>query len=211
VIRVGEAAVLLECASTLGVLAALDLLERRPPAGLVDLVPGAETLLVLLSDPAAVDRGSLGAAEERARRAAEATSAADAEAARGGAGRVHEIPVRYDGPDLEVVARRAGLTAGEVIARHLDGRYRVAFVGFQPGFAYLTGLDRRLHCPRLDSPRTAVPAGSVAIGGEWTGIYPARSPGGWNLIGTTATRLFDPASDRPCLLLAGDGVRFVAA
>jgi KipI family sensor histidine kinase inhibitor len=209
VIRVGETAALLECGSSDGVLVALDLLEHRPPAGLIDLVPGAETLLVLLSDPADIDPDLLGAAEERARRAADAGGAADA--APREPGHVHRIPVRYDGPDLEVVARRAGLTVPQVVERHLDGSYRVAFVGFQPGFAYLTGLDPRLHCPRLDSPRTAVPPGSVAIGGEWTGVYPARSPGGWNLIGTTATRLFDPASEHPCLLLAGDGVRFVAA
>ncbi|MDP2342823.1 MAG: allophanate hydrolase subunit 1 [Deltaproteobacteria bacterium] len=100
-----------------------------------------------------------------------------------GAPRVVEVPVRYDGPDLDDVARHAGASVAEVIRRHSGVRYRVAFCGFLPGFAYLLGLDASLHMPRLSTPRASVPAGSVGIGGGQTGVYPAASPGGWRLIG----------------------------
>ena len=124
-----------------------------------------------------------------------------------------EIPVRYggtSGPDLVDVARHAGLTADELVARHTSATYRVAMIGFAPGFPYLFGLDPALAMPRRAMPRTRVPAGSVAIGGSQTGIYPGESPGGWHLIGRTPLVLFDAARDRPSLVMPGDRVRFVA-
>ncbi len=122
-----------------------------------------------------------------------------------------EIPVCYGGefgPDLDAVAAHTALDAGDVIARHLQAEYRVAMLGFMPGFPYLLGLDPALHAPRRASPRTRVPAGSVAIGGAQTGIYPRELPGGWQLIGRTPLRLFDPARAQPALLRPGQRVRF---
>jgi KipI family sensor histidine kinase inhibitor len=122
-----------------------------------------------------------------------------------------EIAVHYDGPDLEDVARLASLSAEEVVARHTRDEQIVAFLGFQPGFAYLIGGDERLHVPRLAEPRTRVPAGSVAIAGPYSGVYPRDSPGGWRLLGRTDVALFDPSRPSPALLGPGDRVRFVAA
>ena len=130
------------------------------------------------------------------------------------AGREVEIPVQYggeSGPDLQAVASHTGLSAKEVVARHAAGEYVVFFLGFQPGFAYMGGLEKALHTPRRSSPRVEVPAGSVGIGGEQTGIYPATSPGGWQLIGRTSVPLFDPARSPPTLLQPGDRVRFTVA
>ncbi|MGH8144793.1 MAG: 5-oxoprolinase subunit PxpB [Rhodanobacteraceae bacterium] len=122
-----------------------------------------------------------------------------------------EIPVCYGdefGPDLEAVAAHAGMSSEEVISRHSAVEYTVAMLGFAPGFPYLLGLDPALHVPRRETPRTRVPAGSVAIGGAQTGIYPRELPGGWNLIGRTPLALFDPQYESPALLLPGDRVRF---
>ena len=113
-------------------------------------------------------------------------------------------------PDLDAVAAHTGLSPAEVIALHCAGDYRVAMTGFAPGFPYLMGLDPRLAMPRRGTPRTRVPAGSVAIGGAQTGIYPREGPGGWQLIGRTPVTLFDPHREPPCLLPAGARVRFVA-
>ncbi len=124
-----------------------------------------------------------------------------------------EIHVRYggsDGPDLAHVARAHGIRESDVVERHCAGDYVASFLGFAPGFAYLSGLDPALHTPRRSVPRTRVPAGSVAIGGELTGVYPSALPGGWNLIGRTERILFDPARDPAALLAPGDRVRFVA-
>lgn len=126
--------------------------------------------------------------------------------------RILEVPVRYGeeaGPDLEEVADRAGLSAADYAGRHAAGRYRVYMLGFTPGFAYLGGLDPVLAAPRRATPRTRVPAGSVGIAGEQTGIYPCDSPGGWQLIGRTDLVLFDPFRPEPCLLRPGDVVRFI--
>lgn len=127
-------------------------------------------------------------------------------------GRVIELPVQYggaEGPDIEAVARHAGLSVASLIERHAATEYTVYFLGFQPGFAYLGGLDPALATPRRKEPRVRVPAGSVGIGGEQTGVYPMSSPGGWQLIGRTSTVLFDPDRDPPSLLEPGDRVRFV--
>lgn len=123
------------------------------------------------------------------------------------------VPVCYGGeygPDLAAVAAHATLSTSEVIARHVAGDYRVAMLGFAPGFSYLLGLDPRLHVPRRANPRLRVAAGSVAIGGAQTGIYPSELPGGWNLIGRTPLRLFDPSRDPPCLAIAGQRLQFEA-
>jgi 5-oxoprolinase (ATP-hydrolysing) subunit B len=124
-------------------------------------------------------------------------------------GREHVIPVRYDGPDLEDVARRTGLAVADVIARHSARTYTVYFLGFVPGWAYLGELDPRLVVPRRTEPRARVPAGSVAIAGAQTGVYPYTIPGGWHLIGRTSVGLFDPMRDPPAVFAAGDRVRFV--
>jgi|CXWL01.1.fsa_nt_gi KipI family sensor histidine kinase inhibitor len=127
-------------------------------------------------------------------------------------GRIVEVPTIYGGaagPDLSEVAERVGLTVDEVIERHSAPLYRVAQVGFQPGFPYLLGLPRELELPRRASPRKRVDAGSVAMAGAQTGIYPQASPGGWHLLGRTPLTLFDPAASTPMLLAIGDRVRFV--
>ena len=125
-------------------------------------------------------------------------------------GRLHRIPVVYDGPDLEEVARERGLTPSQVVAIHLRPIYRVFLVGFVPGWAYMGPLADELVLPRRATPRTQVPAGSVAIAGQETGIYPLVSPGGWHLIGRTSVRLFLPDSDPPSLFRTGDRVKFFA-
>ena len=125
-------------------------------------------------------------------------------------GRLVTIPVCYGGafgPDLPFVAKHAGLTEQEVIALHAGRDYRIYMLGFLPGFPYLGGLDERLFTSRLPTPRTAIPAGAVGIGGEQTGIYPIASPGGWQLIGRTPLKLFDPAAGR-LPYAAGDRIRF---
>jgi KipI family sensor histidine kinase inhibitor len=124
--------------------------------------------------------------------------------------RTHSIPVIYNGEDLEEVATRTGLTTKEVIAIHSSTTYRVLVIGFVPGFAYLGPLDPRLVLPRRESPRKRVPPGSVAIAEAQTGVYPAATPGGWHIIGTTSATLFDPAEERPARFAVGDRVQFIA-
>jgi len=131
---------------------------------------------------------------------------------RDGGGRLVEIPVAYGGqrgPDLEFVARYNGLTPREVVKIHTAGEYLVYMVGFTPGFPYLGGMSARIRAPRLEVPRPQVPAGSVGIAGEQTGVYPLATPGGWRIIGQTPLSLFDPLRNEPSLLKAGDRVRFV--
>ena len=126
--------------------------------------------------------------------------------------RTVEIPVAYGGeygPDLEAVAELTGHTPDEVIALHSSAEYLVYFLGFSPGFPYLGGMPESIAAPRLETPRSRVPAGSVAIGGRQTGVYPMASPGGWRIIGRTPLRLFEPDADPPVLLRMGDHVRFV--
>jgi KipI family sensor histidine kinase inhibitor len=166
--------------------------------GLLDAIPGARALLVLF-EPERLPRERLAAALGRAA----ARGAPD-----GASSRLLRIPAVYDGEDLGEVARLAGLSPEEAVSRHAGASYRVAFVGFAPGFAYLSGLPSELAVARLSSPRARVPAGSVAIGGRWTGVYPSALPGGWRLIGRTSLRFFDPRADPPSLLRPGDGVRF---
>lgn len=123
-----------------------------------------------------------------------------------------DIPVIYGGdygPDLKTVAEHCGMTPKQVVERHAAGRYVVYFLGFQPGFPYLGGLDEALFTPRRAEPRVQVPAGSVGIGGNQTGIYPLSTPGGWQLIGQTSLALFQPTQTPPVLLRPGDRVRFI--
>lgn len=120
-----------------------------------------------------------------------------------------EVPTVYDGPDLGDVARRWGMTTREVVATHTGTEMVVAFCGFAPGFAYCTGLPVDRSVPRLDTPRTRVPAGSVGLAGTFTGVYPTSSPGGWRLLGRTALTLWDPDRDPPATLSPGTRVRFV--
>jgi 5-oxoprolinase (ATP-hydrolysing) subunit B len=162
-----------------------------------EVVPGARTVLVVTREPAA-----LAGVRELLAQLPPAVEA-------GGSTQELVIPVRYDGADLWDVAREAGLTVDEVIARHTGARYVVEFVGFAPGFGYLSGLDPALQLPRLANPRPSVPAGSVAIAGPYAAVYPRSSPGGWRLLGRTDVVLFDVDADPPSALAAGDVVRFV--
>ncbi len=119
--------------------------------------------------------------------------------------------MRYDGADLDEVARLWDMTRGEAVATHTGTDFVVAFCGFAPGFAYCTGLPEPLHVPRRDSPRTRVPAGSVGLAGEFTGVYPNASPGGWQLLGVTDLTLFDVTAEPPALLSPGTRIRFSEA
>ncbi|MGH2378366.1 MAG: 5-oxoprolinase subunit B family protein [Candidatus Limnocylindria bacterium] len=125
-------------------------------------------------------------------------------------GVVHEIPTRYGGEDLEEVARLSGLSVPDLIAAHTGRDHLAFFLGFMPGFAYLGEIDPRIVAPRLEFPRSRVPAGAVAVADGQTAVYPATSPGGWRLIGSTDARMFDPQRDPPALIRSGDRVRFVA-
>lgn len=171
-------------------------------ASVLEVIPGMNNITLILRDPqqSALD------AIERLQRWWEESEAQLPES------RQVEIPVIYggeSGPDLTVVAEHAALTPRQVVELHSSSDYVVFFIGFQPGFPYLGGLNPRLHIPRRAEPRVAVPAGSVGIGGSQTGVYPLASPGGWQLIGQTRTALFDPLQQPPTLLRPGDRVRFV--
>jgi KipI family sensor histidine kinase inhibitor len=199
VLRAGDDAVLLEFASADEVAAAhRGLLTMRPP-GVAELVPAARTLLVSY-DPGLATPEEIGAWVRSAPPAQSSDGACDAV----------RIPVRYDGVDLENLSALLDMGVAELVRRHTEPEYVVAFCGFAPGFAYLTGLDPRLRLPRLAEPRTRVPAGSVAVADEFTGVYPAASPGGWRLLGTTDAVVWDVDRDPPALLSPGTRVRFEA-
>jgi inhibitor of KinA len=183
-------------------------LRDSRPIGVLDIVP-AYTTLALHYDPAAVGAGAspYEALVETIGTWLKARYAGDAVASR-----VIEIPVCYGGvfgEDLQALASSCGLSADEVIALHSGATYHVHMLGFVPGFAYLGGLDARLATPRRDTPRPRVPAGSVAIAGGQTAVYPLDTPGGWQIIGRTPLQLFAPEATPPSLLNAGDSVRFV--
>jgi len=180
-------------------LAVARALEERPPQGLREFTMGYASVLLEFGEGEKEAAALPGLIEEW--RALEAG---------GAGGRLVEIPVVYDGEDLAEVARRTGLEVGEVMARHGGRDYRVWLLGFAPGFPYLGVLDEVLHLPRRTTPRARVAAGSVAIAGAQTGIYPSESAGGWHVIGRTPRTLFDPSAADPFLLQPGDTVRFVA-
>jgi KipI family sensor histidine kinase inhibitor len=169
---------------------------------LIDCVPGWTTLL-LHYDLLRTDLPQLQARVEAALVDWPGDSIVDS------VSRLHEIAVWYAGEDLADVALRCALTPAQVIELHAGRDYRVGAIGFSPGFAYLGELDPRLALARRDTPRTHVPAGSLAIAEQQTAIYPQASPGGWHLLGRTAQRLFDPYREPPCPLAVGDLVRFV--
>ncbi|GAB1689886.1 5-oxoprolinase subunit B family protein [Krasilnikovia sp. M28-CT-15] len=195
----GREAVLVEVDGLPAALALYAALRTAALPGVVDLVPAARTVLVRF-DPDLTSPGAVRAAV--AGLPAERYDAVD--------GGVVELPVRYDGPDLAEVATLTGLSVGEVVAAHTGTPWTVAFAGFAPGFAYLTGGDPRLAVPRRDSPRTRIPAGSVGLAGRFSGVYPADSPGGWQLVGRTEVRVWDLGRPRPALLVPGMRVRFRA-
>ena len=172
--------------------------------GVTDVVPAYATVTVHY------DPMRIGYADLRSRLLALA-SPGHSTAVGNRSARTHIIEVRYDGEDLADVAERTGRTTSDVIEIHSATEYRVFVIGFVPGFAYLGVLDPRLVLPRRESPRKRVPAGSVAIAEAQTGIYPAETPGGWHLIGTTDVRMFDPSRAEPALFAVGDRVRFVPA
>jgi KipI family sensor histidine kinase inhibitor len=201
----GERAVLLELPAATMVTALREALLARAQPGITGVVAGARTLLIEL------DSAQLPAAQLTAVLSAAATAALAAVAASGrSASDEVELRVRYDGADLASVAQQLGVPVDTVVERHTSADYVVQFCGFSPGFGYLTGLHPSLRLPRLSSPRPAVPAGSVAIADEFTGVYPRRSPGGWLLLGTTSAVLFDPERNPPALLRPGTRVRFRA-
>jgi len=199
VLRVGEHALLVECADPAAVAATYRMLrERAAELGAEEVVPAARTVLLDgLADPAAVAD----------RLAGWELGVVDTEPV----GTLVEIPTTYDGPDLAEVARQWGMTAAEVVRTHQAALFTVVFCGFAPGFAYCAGLPDGLTVARLLEPRSSVPAGSVGLAGEYTGVYPASSPGGWQLIGRTQAALWVPGRDRPALLAPGDLVRFTDA
>ncbi len=194
----GDAAILVELADLDAVLAHAAAIEAADWPGVVDVVPGARTVVVIVHP--GTDLGAL-------RRAVLELAIAPVTAEEGA---TVEIPVVYDGPDLAEVGELTGLDADEVVAAHTGTPWRVGFGGFAPGFAYLTGGDPRLHVERRAQPRTSVPAGAVGLAGEFSGIYPRSSPGGWQLIGRTDAVLWDAARTPPALLTPGAQVRFVA-
>lgn len=191
----GERAVLVEVSDPALLLGLSDLASRT--AGVLESVPAARTLLVRF-DPAVTSAEAVGAALE--------SHHVDPRAAP--PGDPVELAVRYDGADLAAVAAEVGISVDGLIRRHAAADYTVAFCGFAPGFAYLSGLDPALHVGRLAEPRTEVPAGSVGVAGEFTGVYPRSSPGGWRLLGHTDAPLWDTAREPPALLMPGTRVRF---
>lgn len=189
-------------------------------AGIVDVVPAYGNVAVFY-DVTFFSGGDLAPYEAVCRLIGESARKAehswpdlvDGQRADHGEQRITEIPVCYGGewgPDLEEVARHAGIGTEEVVSLHSHARYVVHAVGFTPGFAYLGGLPEKLHTPRRASPRTSVPAGTVGIGWRQTGVYPVESPGGWQLIGRTPLRMFDLDRKPSALLRVGDRVRFTA-
>lgn len=175
-------------------------LRRAPIDGVVEHVPAARTVLLRCAAPSEVTRVAgcvraldLSTVTGQHNRSAEAV----------------EIAVRYDGEDLDAVAELVGLTPRELVERHTGQLWSVEFAGFMPGFGYLSGDGWGLQVPRRDSPRMRIPAGSVALAGDFTGLYPQASPGGWQLIGTTDAVLWDVDRQPPALLVPGASIRFV--
>lgn len=201
----GDQALLLEFNRTTDVLAWTEAIRRADLLGVIDIVPASRTVLIKLAGP----RYLAPTRQRLAKIQVGPDIAADLAAPAGGDVDV-EIDVIYDGPDLDEVSRLTGLSTDQVVAAHTATPWRVGFGGFAPGFAYLVGGDPRLEVPRRAEPRTKVPVGSVGLAGEFSGIYPRESPGGWQLIGRTGEVLWDLDRERPALLTPGMTVRFRA-
>jgi KipI family sensor histidine kinase inhibitor len=198
----GDRALLIDCGSTSEVVTLAAALRQDGLPGVVDIVAGARSVLITVTAP-----GELGFV--RTLLAGYSAPPPAPPPAPGAADVV--IDVVYDGPDLIEVAALLGLAAEEVVAAHTGTRWRVGFGGFAPGFAYLVDGDPRLAVPRRTEPRTRVPAGSVALAGEFSGIYPRTSPGGWQIIGRTDAVLWDVEREQPALLTPGMWVQFRTA
>ncbi|MGH3496350.1 MAG: 5-oxoprolinase subunit B family protein [Nocardioidaceae bacterium] len=194
----GSTALLVEFDDLQEVLGCYAALVDDLPEGVIDVVPAARTLLVV-TDPAVT---SLSAAAEVVRRTTPRHDPLNS-------GELVEIPVTYDGEDLEETARLLGCDGAELVRRHTTHEWAVAFCGFVPGFGYLTSKTWQEEVPRRSSPRKKVPPGSVALAGGYSGVYPRESPGGWQLIGRTRLELFEPSRDPAALLRPGIRVRFV--
>ncbi len=182
-------------------LARYQLLISRNLPEVESIIPADDSILLVLRSGVAISAGLRAAVEMPLDLRPQA------------ANRLHRIVVSYGGkagPDLAALAERAGLSQQDWIAQHAAAEYRVAFLGFQPGFAYLAGLPEKLRAPRRAEPRVRVPAGSLAIGGSYAGIYPESGPGGWQIVGVTDVVLFDPRQSSPALFAPGDRVRFAA-
>jgi KipI family sensor histidine kinase inhibitor len=198
----GDAAILVECDSLDEVLALHDALAAAPPNGVLELVPAARTILIAV-DP---ERIPLESAATWVRRI-------PAEPGARGQGTRPEpvvVPVSYAGEDLAATADLLGVSREELVTRHTSAEWRVAFIGFAPGFGYLVSDDWPYEVPRLDAPRTRVPAGAIGLAGAFSGAYPRQSPGGWRLIGRTDAPLLDTSADPPVLLAPGRRIRFEA-
>jgi len=204
VVDYGDRALLLEFADTTEALAWAAVIRDAGLPGVVDIVPASRTVLVTLARPRDQDRvrerlgtlrvdGVEAQESKRRRRKPDVT-----------------LEVVYDGDDLDAVAELTGLTPAEVISAHTSSVYRVGFAGFAPGFAYLVDGDPRLQVPRRSEPRTKVPAGSVGLAGEFCGVYPRETPGGWQLIGHTDAVLWDVHREDPALLVPGMWIQFRA-
>ena len=199
VLPFGEEAVLLEYPGLGEVIAAAAALRTAPTAGIADVVPAARTVLVRF-DPSVTTRADV----ERWIRAASTGRAPEPSTD------LVRIPVRYDGPDLEAVAESLAVSVRELVVWHTETLWTSAFIGFAPGFAYLSGPEPGPTVPRRSTSRAVVPAGSVALAGGFTGIYPRNSPGGWQLVGTADATLWDERRPQPALLPPGTRVRFEA-
>ncbi len=199
VLDYGDRALLLELDSTAMVLAWADALRAADLLGVMDIVPAARTILLKLAGPRYQEPTRRRLSTLRLSKEAVTESVERTEIV---------IAVAYDGADLAEVARLTGLTQDGVVAAHTGRPWRVGFSGFAPGFAYLVGGDEQLAVPRRSDPRTMVPAGSVGLAGQFSGIYPRESPGGWQLIGRTTAVLWDIERDNPALLTPGAWVRF---
>ena len=202
VLPFGDTALLVQLDDLDAVLALAAAVQAQRPEGVLDVVPAAQTVLLVTAPGTALD--------SLATYVTSLSSTASTEPTATGTEPV-EIAVVYDGPDLAEVARLTGLDEDEVVAAHTGTPWRIAFGGFAPGFAYLTEGDPRLSVPRRDEPRTTVPAGAVGLAGEYSGVYPRPSPGGWQLIGRTDAVLWDTERDPPALLAPGGTVRFRVA
>ncbi len=209
ILTAGDSALLIEFEQKIApeinaqITAFVHLLKEQHIEGVTDLIPAFASLLINY-DPRVIGYKDLKARIEELLKIEVSEEASEA--------RVFEIPVCYGGeygPDIANIAENAGISEQEVIDIHCSKDYLIYMLGFLPGFVYLGGLDERIHTPRLANPRISIPAGSVGIAASQTGIYPLNSPGGWQLLGMTPVKTYDPERETPILVEAGDYIRFV--